>query len=666
MRSVLGKVLAVLLSGLIVFDSLPSWGAMLSSGSDFYLKGVRILDTNRLLFLWEGEGSIAEKKEVLSYFLTALAVPNEEWWVNLNVFISDDATMGRGLAHTSLGKVLIDADLKLKERAMELIAYYDDELGREVNSPLRFWIEPKDAKVIFDEDEVKLEEAHLKVRVEAENKEVERVIRETVLPLLDEEVNTSPEFAGLREAFFAMVLASWYKRNLEKRAEILDKTVDSFALPRGKVGGFWSRRDYLRRFAMLYAKGVVSALSFSTVEVGGFLGKDVGEKTKGVSAKDPMSKDVSRNLDEVKFGKDIGKNKKGAIVKDFLVALWVVITIGGFLINDNRILGIGIVGLILSLMSLYSEKIIRNVEMKTEFKNSLASMLLDMMRHNKLRDAEKWSEIIRLIKGHSPSFARFLASRLLAEGIMLESLPLLDREDVEMWGAEDVGGILGSVFHPFISEDVVLASDVERFLAVKRIPSDRQIGEEVIEKAGIYQLQGKVFLGWKFGDYVYRMRDISESERDLFLLLWHFISSEGRGRQFDARFSDLLNYMSRQNWVSKKGEEVLRDLVKMPEFRDAPALKRLIHLASLERRNVLFTDGVISDWLTAVIMNESEIEKSGNDVLKFNMVYRPGWRPVGYYLAEKTIRKITRDVFNPNQYGGIDLNAISISPVLSK
>ncbi|MBF0387834.1 MAG: response regulator [Candidatus Omnitrophica bacterium] len=65
----------------------------------------------------------------------------------------------------------------------------------------------------------------------AENEIAKNVLREIVIPILEKEVNEGRNFASLRQMFHAMVLAAWYKKNLQ------DALLNQVYADRKKTGG---------------------------------------------------------------------------------------------------------------------------------------------------------------------------------------------------------------------------------------------------------------------------------------------------------------------------------------------------------------------------------------------------------------------------------------------
>lgn len=211
--------------------------------------------------------------KLLSYFYSALVIPKENWWVNLSVFVPPSGLLGKGLENTKIGYVLMDADLRMKVLANKIL---NEELGDELWSRLesmgiealnpRFWMVPGSIEVKTIQNGVRISRAEIDVKVEIENdnlseqhrREIKTLLESEVLPRLKHAINTSPEFAELRQVYYAMALAAWFKEKARDISGLFSALVDSYYLPdsgllRVDREGFWrefskwyflSERDY--------------------------------------------------------------------------------------------------------------------------------------------------------------------------------------------------------------------------------------------------------------------------------------------------------------------------------------------------------------------------------------------------------------------------------------
>ncbi|MFF8828987.1 hypothetical protein [Streptomyces sp. NPDC015131] len=168
---------------------------------------------------------------------TWLALDPQTFWVNLNPAEPDrivDAALGR----TNAGRVLLEADLRMK-RTKAKVLHPDTATGtrfwREIRTAAdgslclssRMWIVPGKVEVHEDGDALHILRAALDVKTEsltaddpsarscrtdpaadAHNENLERTL---VLPEITKAVNTAPEYAPLRRAFRARIVAQWVR-----------------------------------------------------------------------------------------------------------------------------------------------------------------------------------------------------------------------------------------------------------------------------------------------------------------------------------------------------------------------------------------------------------------------------------------------------------------------
>jgi len=180
-------------------------------------------------------------------FLVCLALPDDLFWVNLNPDEPDRIIDAR-LAQTDIGRVMLEADLQLKYDTAEIIdprkspraREYWDRLARiaghpgkgglEVSTETRNWIVPGPLRLECGGARAYIVEAKLEVVLESKRfaargngkaaprdkarKAAQDLAEAYVLPDLRERVNSAPEYAALRQAYCAMVLARWCKTQI--------------------------------------------------------------------------------------------------------------------------------------------------------------------------------------------------------------------------------------------------------------------------------------------------------------------------------------------------------------------------------------------------------------------------------------------------------------------
>ena len=242
------------LLGLAVRPSEPDWFLPLNTKA-----GSAITDDD-----WE-----SEKKKLLDYFFTALMLHGKDIHVNLSVF-EQDRIMPRALAQTPFGRLLVEQDCLLKHftasllhpdtptgqefwrRIREISHRYGNERHLELRQkvwlvagsatiqekgpgepfvhplPAGFeirdsdwsaWISECRMRVLCDTDYLALqrnpggtsEYAASSVKM---HEDCLGVFREVVLPAIESEVNEGSHFAPLRQAYYGVTLAKWYREKL--------------------------------------------------------------------------------------------------------------------------------------------------------------------------------------------------------------------------------------------------------------------------------------------------------------------------------------------------------------------------------------------------------------------------------------------------------------------
>ncbi|MFH0790071.1 MAG: hypothetical protein V2A64_00390, partial [Candidatus Omnitrophota bacterium] len=201
-----------------------------------------------------------ETKKLMEYFFIGLSLPNESFWVNLRPDTSDNI-LDKEIEKTDIGRILLEADVQLKKdtarwtspEAKEGKEYWDklykkaEELFGYENITIptltRPWIVPNE--IIIRETstnayiykatlKVMLEEDYLKgnivgaglvparyefkdTRLKELNTYSTQLIKELIIPKLTKEVNTAKRYAPLRQVYYSLILAQWFKQRF--RAE---------------------------------------------------------------------------------------------------------------------------------------------------------------------------------------------------------------------------------------------------------------------------------------------------------------------------------------------------------------------------------------------------------------------------------------------------------------
>ncbi|MCA9403508.1 MAG: methyltransferase domain-containing protein, partial [Candidatus Omnitrophica bacterium] len=255
-------------AGESIFAPMPRPGTMVSTTERFVptlLKGIMINPTEpfQLDFIVDtghrsrrDEGLEEEKIRLIKYFMAALTVPEDDLWVNLSPF-EQQRIIPEKFGYTDMGRDLLAQDYLLKQLTATLM-YPEKELGHNfwdriykqaqarfgttdipVNTFNKVWIIPEEAvvyeqgnaayivntrlKVMLEEDYIALDKnlAQRTQAVPAEKDESEvnslasEVIREVILPAIEDEVNYGKNFATLRQIYHSLILAAWYKESIK-------------------------------------------------------------------------------------------------------------------------------------------------------------------------------------------------------------------------------------------------------------------------------------------------------------------------------------------------------------------------------------------------------------------------------------------------------------------
>jgi hypothetical protein len=208
-------------------------------------------------------------EDQVKYFLAALTIPEKDIWVNLSPFESD-RIVDRSLGETDLGRDMLSQDYVLKQLAASLV-YPEKSPGKEfwdkVYSNARrnglyelpsdlfqkVWIVPQKAVVYEEGRSAYVVQADMKVMLDRDyiaefqgpsqkagrqetaallkNGEYEDLLRGSIIPVIQKEVNEGKHFARLRQIFHALILAKWYREKV--RGQLLDRIY----LNKKKTGG---------------------------------------------------------------------------------------------------------------------------------------------------------------------------------------------------------------------------------------------------------------------------------------------------------------------------------------------------------------------------------------------------------------------------------------------
>jgi|GEM_PF-3073122 len=259
---------------------LPAPGEMVSLSPAFspaVLKGIKLDPKNPFrfhFFVDRGDTSLSqeelkqESSKLIKYFLASLTIPEKDLWVNLSPY-EKDRIVPPEFGQTEMGRDLLAEDYLLKQITASLI-YPESQLGKEfwkkvyaeaqakygttnipINTFNKVWIVPEKAVVYENKGTAFVLENHLKVMLEQDylslqkhtgiesvpaqakdtNQLGSQIVREIVIPALTKEVNEGKNFSQLRQVFYSLILATWYKKKIKD--SILNKVYSN----RNKIGG---------------------------------------------------------------------------------------------------------------------------------------------------------------------------------------------------------------------------------------------------------------------------------------------------------------------------------------------------------------------------------------------------------------------------------------------
>ena len=231
-------------------------------------------------------------KELMRYFFVGLTLSNESFWVNLRPD-SPDNIIDDQLAQTDVGRILLEADLQLKKDTAKYTSpetpegreYWDklyqksgELFGSEnitIPTLTRPWIVPDEIIIREADDSAYIYKATLKVMLEEDylnenrrggfetrpytftdprlkelNVYSSQLIRELIIPKITKEINTSKRYAPLRQVYYSLVLAQWFKQRFPDRGGYYNQIID-----RKDLTGLTSKEPYSKEtYFMAYQK----------------------------------------------------------------------------------------------------------------------------------------------------------------------------------------------------------------------------------------------------------------------------------------------------------------------------------------------------------------------------------------------------------------------------
>jgi len=216
--------------------------------------------------------------KLIKYFLASLTIPEKDLWVNLSPY-EKDRIVPQEFGQTEMGRDLLAEDYLLKQITASLIypesqlgkAFWQKVYAQAqakygttnipINTFNKVWIVPDKAvvyenggtafvlenhlKVMLEQDYLSLAKnqsptrGHVQVRIiknvspsrlpsdaalnvkasegnpQTTNALASQIVREIVIPALTKEVNEGKNFSQLRQVFYSLILATWYKKKIK-------------------------------------------------------------------------------------------------------------------------------------------------------------------------------------------------------------------------------------------------------------------------------------------------------------------------------------------------------------------------------------------------------------------------------------------------------------------
>lgn len=236
-------------------------------------------------------------QKLWEYFLVGLSLPNESFWVNLRPDSPEDI-LDCLLETTDLGRVLLEADLQLKkdtslathpqtpegkEYWRRLYQKAEELFGSEnitIPTLTRPWIVPGEIiiretptsayiykatlKVMLEEDYLKSQDSGFKSQVEYSFKDPRlkllneystQLFKELILPKLNQKVNSSKDYASLRQVFYSLILAQWFKERFQTQPNPYSHLINQKDLTGLTSKVPWSKTTFYDSYKKSFSEG---------------------------------------------------------------------------------------------------------------------------------------------------------------------------------------------------------------------------------------------------------------------------------------------------------------------------------------------------------------------------------------------------------------------------
>ncbi|MEU5535390.1 hypothetical protein [Streptomyces sp. NPDC020362] len=233
-----------------------------------------------------GWGAQPKAQLISDAFFTWLALTPDKFWVNLNPD-QPDRVMDSKFASTDAGRVLLEADLRMKHdffKAMDpqtalgkrFWAALPRVNGRPCFTGIRNWIEPKTAKVREQDGGLYILDTPLRLKstpqdfatqpggeaicnpTKAERQQAQAVIDRMIVPDVEKTINTAPQYADLRRVYTARVAAEWIRQQDARHPTDYHSIINSNDVKRWPLRApnqHWDKDALFRKYREIFTKG---------------------------------------------------------------------------------------------------------------------------------------------------------------------------------------------------------------------------------------------------------------------------------------------------------------------------------------------------------------------------------------------------------------------------
>src|SRR3989338_7421274 len=229
-------------------------------------------------------------KELLKYFFIGISLPNDSFWVNLRPDAQDNI-IDDYLVKTNICKIMLEADLQLKKDTAQATSPETPE-GKEYWNKLyskagelfgsenitiptltRPWIVPDEIIIRETTDSAYVYKATLKVMLEQDylkndsvynfkderlkqlNEYSSQLIRELIIPKLTKEINISKRYAPLRQVYYSLILAQWFKSRNQNKDNQYSRLINRKDLTNLTSKEDWSKTTYFQAYKKSFKDG---------------------------------------------------------------------------------------------------------------------------------------------------------------------------------------------------------------------------------------------------------------------------------------------------------------------------------------------------------------------------------------------------------------------------